>query len=131
MNEELVKLFTVADIITKSELVLKVAKREGLKSNETLFFIDLITLKFPHAVESYMITWAKRIRLYSEYDHADGDLRKWMKDNKAFFNMNNGRNKERYFQLMTINEGLHDLDVDEQEEFDGLEEAISWDKENE
>ena len=129
MNEEAVKLFTVGSLINKAELIVKVAIKEGLDSNETQFFINLITLKFPHAVESYMITWAKRIRLYSEYDHADGDLREWMKNNKAFFNMNNERNKERYYHLMTIDNGLHSLDEKEQEEFDGLEKVISWDEE--
>lgn len=131
VQELFIKQFTVGMIKTKAELILNVAKKEGLDSNETLFFIDLITLKFPHAVESYMVTWAKRIRLYSEYDYADGDLRKWMSNNKTFFNMSNGRNKERYYHLMTIDNGLRDLDETEQEEFDELEKVISWDDENE
>ena len=131
MNEKAQELFTVGFLVTKAELIIKVAKGAGLDSSETLFFIDLITIKFPHAVESYMITWAKRIRLYSEYDCADGDLREWMKNNITFFNMNNDRNKERYYHLMTIDNGLRSLDEKEQEEFDGLEKVISWDEVNE
>ena len=134
MNEEgqelFKKRFTVGMITTKAELIIKVAKDEGLDSSETLFFIDLITLKFPHAVESYLITWAKRIRMYQEREYADGDLRNWMKDNQRFFNMENDRNKERYYHLMTIDNGLRSLDEKEQEEFDGLEKVISWDEDN-
>lgn len=114
----------------KAELILETAKNQGLDSNETLFFIDLISLRFPHAAESYMITWAKRIRLYSEYDCADGSLRFWMKHNKSFFIMQNQRNIDRYYHLMLIDNGLCALDENEQEEFDGLEKVIIWDDEN-
>lgn len=133
MNEQAQELFqptTTFQIITKAELIIKVAKEQDLDPLQTQFFIDLITLRFPHAVESYMITWAKRIRMYQEYTYADGNLRHWMCSSDSFFNMSNQRNKDRYYQLMTIDNGLHALDENEQNEFDGLENTISWDEEN-
>lgn len=130
-SQKLFQPFTIATIKSKAELIIKVADKQHLDSLQAKFFIDLITFRFPHAVESYMITWAKRILMYSEYDNADGDLRKWMIDNPSYIHLNNERDKERYYHLMTIDNGLNSLDEKEQEEFDGLEKSIGWEDENE